>query len=424
MSSNKYDICFAWDTTGSMSPCIAQVRNNIKKITNELFEKIPGLRVSFVVFQDYNDDYMWKSIDFTVEKDSLIHFVENLRSVPGIVGPSSWRANGEGMEECYEYVLKKVPELNWFSDSMRSLVIIGDAPPHSKEVALDNVDWREELQKVKEKGINIFSVQALNWGNRPQIRDFFRTIAVETNGYHLYLNQFSHIVDMMTAICYKQMGAERLESYENELRVRDSGMTKSMVQMFEVLLGRRTIDEVEQENIRTYDYSTTSSSSSSSSTTTTNSVSTAVLTNPTTTAPKQTRAKKAKADYSQVREEDLTLKPCNPNRFQVVDVVSDVDIKQFATDNGLEFKKGAIYYLFNKPEIIQMNKEIILQEKTSGDFYEGLKARKLLNLITYDDTKKIKPTDFAQYNVFIQSTSVTRKMVGGTLALYDTSAFM
>ena len=111
MSSNKYDICFAWDTTGSMSPCIAQVRNNIKKITNELFEKIPGLRVSFVVFQDYNDDYMWKSIDFTVEKDSLIHFVENLRSVPGIVGPSSWRANGEGMEECYEYVLKKVPEL-------------------------------------------------------------------------------------------------------------------------------------------------------------------------------------------------------------------------------------------------------------------------------------------------------------------------
>jgi hypothetical protein len=47
----------------------------------DLFEKIPGVRISIGAFQDYNDDYMWKSQDFTVEQESLISFMENLKKI-------------------------------------------------------------------------------------------------------------------------------------------------------------------------------------------------------------------------------------------------------------------------------------------------------------------------------------------------------
>lgn len=403
MSSNKYDIAIGFDTTGSMSPVITKVKNNIKSIVKDLFEKIPGVRISLFAFQDYNDDYMWKSIDFTVEQEQLIYFIENLKKIEGIEGPPGWSSRGEGMEECYEYALYKVQELNWYSDSMRALIIVGDAPPHSKSIALDGRDWEEELQKVKAKGINIYSVLCNNWGEKKKIKDFFRKIAVETNGYNLYLEQFSHIIEMMMAICYKQMGQERLETYENELRVKNQGMNTNMRQMFDVLLGRQTIEQIDEYNNNTYHYDTSHTDSSSSSS------SSAVL----------RKSKKKDIDYTKLTEADFQKKPCAPSRFQVLDVTEDKDIKDFAQENGLTFATGKGFYQFNKPELIQKGKEIILQERTTGNFFEGLYARKLLNLIDYDEKKRIKPTDFAEYNIFVQSTSANRKLIGGSKFLYD-----
>ncbi len=403
MSSNKYDIAILGDTTGSMSPCISRVKNNIKSIVKDLFEKIPGVRISLCFFQDYNDDYMWKSHDFTVEQESLINFMENLNKIPGIEGPPGWSSRGETKEECYEYALYKVQELNWLSDSSRSIIMIGDSMPHSKSIALDGRDWEEELQKVKAKGINIYSVYCNNWNNDKKIKDFFRKIAVETNGYNLYLEQFAHIIEMMMAICFKAMGSERLETYENELRVKNQGMNTNMRQMFDVLLGRQTIEQIDEYNNNTYHYDTSHTDSSSSSS------SSSVV----------RKSKKKDIDYTKLTEADFQKKPCAPSRFQVLDVTEDKDIKDFAQENGLTFATGKGFYQFNKPELIQKGKEIILQERTTGNFFEGLYARKLLNLIDYDEKKRIKPTDFAEYNIFVQSTSANRKLIGGSKFLYD-----
>ncbi len=408
MSSERYDICIAIDTTGSMSPCIRKVQMNVKKMVGDLFNKIPGLRISIVAFQDYNDDYMWKAIDFTSENELLINFMENLRNIEGEVGPGSWYSNGETMQECYEYMLRKVQDLNWYSDSFRALVVVGDATPHSKEVALYHDDWLVELDKIKHKGINIYSVQAMNWGNIRAIKDFFRKMAIDTNGYHLYMDQMSMIIEMLTAVAFKQMGVERLQTYEDELRTRNNGMTVSMRQMFDVMLQRRTIDEIDEENRNTYDYSHISSN-----TTTTNNSSSSV--------PRiSSRRKKDLTEGLQnLDESQFVLKPCAPGRFQVFDVNENVDIKQFADDNHLIFEKGKGFYEFKKPELIQKSKEIILQEKSTGFFFEGNKSRKMLNLIDYDEKKRIKPTDFDQYRIFVQSTSYNRKLDADSKFLYD-----
>jgi hypothetical protein len=400
--SSKYDIAIVLDTSGSMSGILHKLKNNIKSIVKDFFEKIPGVRISLGFFQDYNDDYVWKGHDFTVEQESLINFMENLNKIEGIEGPPGWSSRGETYQECIEDAFYRVHQLNWLSDSSRSLIFISDTIPHSPQVALNGRNWEEELQKIKARGINIYSVFCNNWQNKKHIKDFYRRIANETNGYNLYLEQFANIIEILMAICFKQMSQERLETYENELRVKNQGMNTNMRQMFDVLLGRQTIEQIDEYNNNTYHYVQDTESTSSTTTT---------------TAKRGSRKKDI--DYTKLTEADFQKKPCAPSRFQVLDVASDIDIKQFASDNGLVFSVGKGFYEFNKPELIQKGKEIILQEKATGNFFEGLYARKLLNLIDYDEKKRVKPSDFAEYNIFVQSTSANRKLIEGTKFLYD-----
>jgi hypothetical protein len=375
------NIVFSFDTTGSMSGCIGQVRSKIEKIINDLFEKVPDISIGLVAHGDYCDkDKLMTSIDLTNDKNKLIQFVKN--------APNT---SGGDFPEAYEYVLREVQNFSWNTSAVRTLVMIGDATPHEKNDNPYKIDWRTELVSLKELGISIYSVQCLNSGSA-STRLFYKQMSSVTGGYHLYLDQFQHITEMMYAICYKHMGT--LENYKQEL-TETVGLSENMRKMFDVMLGHSSTEEIEKEEESRYDWRssrrTTSSASSSDRTV-----------------------------HLGIDAETAELKPVPPSRFQVIPVESDSVIKQFTIDNGLTFRTGKGFYQFVKPELIQKDKEIILRKKSDGTFYEGTKARVLLGLVDYDPSKKKKCTDFPEYDVFIQSTSYNRKLNGGTMFLYDT----
>lgn len=272
--------------------------------------------------------------------------------------------------------------------------MIGDAIPHESNKY--NIEWKKEVKDLKNRGINIYSIQCLNDGDN-RAKKFWRYMAEETNGLHLYLDQFNYIVDIMLAVCLHRFQGGDLENYENELNNKYGGMSKSMRQTFNIMLGRQTIDEIDTENNKTYSWSRPSK------------------------ATVTRKSRKPTIDYTTLSDEELDkIMPCAPSRFQVIDVDTDRDIQSFSTENDLTFRPGTGFYQFSKPELIQKSKEIILQEKSTGLFFEGMKARKMLNLIDYDDKKRIKCTEFPDYNIFIQSTSYTRILKSGTKFLYDT----
>ena len=74
------------------------------------------------------------------------------------------------------------------------------------------------------------------------------------------------------------------------------------------------------------------------------------------------------------------LKPVSSGRFQVLDVDSDVAIKDFVLSNGVEFKIGRGFYEFTKRVTVQDHKEIILMDKVTGNFFTGNAARKLAGI--------------------------------------------
>lgn len=382
--SNSYDLVFSFDTTGSMSQCIQEVKRKVKEVVQRLFTEIPGIRIGVVAHGDYCDKettYLMKHIDLSSDSQKIIDFIGSVTNTFGGDTP-----------EAYEYVLREVQKFSWNSDSVRALVMIGDAYPHEKNDNPGNIDWKEEVEEIKKMGINIYSVQALHYGNG-KAYTFYKQMALLTNGYHLMLDQFHMMNDMMLAICFHQLGSESLEKYEQELKSREYGLTLGMRKMFDTMLKRTSLSKEEVEEKQEVERPF----------------------RPTLRAiARPTSDRSTEVDYS-------LLRPCPPSKYQILTVDGDCSIKNFVEGRGLAFKAGKGFYEFTKPETISSKKEVVLMKKDSGELFEGEVARRIIGLD--DGDRKYKPSDVRDYRVFIQSTSYNRKLVGGTGFLYEAEEF-
>lgn len=371
------DIVISYDTTGSMSSAIGQVKRKVKDTINRLFNDIPGMRIGLVAHGDYCDEkssYLMKHVDLTDNKQDLITFIETVGNTCGGDYP-----------EAYEYVLREVQKFKWSANDVRALLMIGDAYPHEKNENPHKIDWRDEVDEIKKMGIAIYSIQALNSGNG-KCHTFYKTMASVTNGYHLYLDQFSYINDMILAICYKQDSDETLVNFEQELEKKEYGLPNSLRRVFDTMLKREST--VKEEDIRRI--------------TGTKRVTTG------------TSVSKVVGDVSK-------LEKCPPAKYQILHVDADTSIKEYVVKNGLEFKTGKGFYEFTKTETISPKKHVVLQHKATGELFDGAEARSIIGLT--DDSKRVKPTDNPDYRIFIQSTSYNRKLVGGTGFLYEANDF-
>eukprot|EP01137_Pigoraptor_chileana_P030862 Opistho-2@17907 len=275
----------------------------------------------------------------------------------------SFSTNGYDGDEAYEYVLREVPKLGWSpSCANRSLVLIGDSNPHPlKSNNPYNIDWRVEARNLASKNIRVYAMHAL--GYRWSL-DFYRDLAQMTGGVYLELAQFSTVLDFILSICYRENSLEQLQQFENEVQ-RDGRMSRNLRALFDKLVGR---------------------------------------------APGAVAA--APVDG---------MTPVDAGRFQSLMVDVDSPIKVFAERNGLVFRAGKGFYEFTKPEHISMEKEIVLQDRTTGDMFTGDAARAILGITdtTSAAKKKITPGDYDTFRIYVQSTSYNRKLVAGTRFLYE-----
>lgn len=107
------------------------------------------------------------------------------------------------------------------------------------------------------------------------------------------------------------------------------------------------------------------------------------------------------------------LEELRASEFLVLNVHRDSVIKPFVESWTQEsYRSGSAYYQLMKPETVQNYKQICVQEKKTGRVYTGASARNLLGLPDYE--VKVNPASHPNWNVFIQSTSVNRKLPAGT----------
>lgn len=110
------------------------------------------------------------------------------------------------------------------------------------------------------------------------------------------------------------------------------------------------------------------------------------------------------------------LKALDGGNFHVVGVKNrkDMDIRTFVEDVvGINYVVGQSFYQLMKTESIQPQKRILVREKSTGKIFGGPEARDLIGLPRNVEVR-VKPDWNPDYDVFVQSTSVNRKLIPGT----------
>lgn len=111
------------------------------------------------------------------------------------------------------------------------------------------------------------------------------------------------------------------------------------------------------------------------------------------------------------------LKPLTAGSYLLVPVPADERIDEFTRNMGHPFVVGRGYYQLSTRSVqVQAQKGIAVVEKASGKVYTGAAARQMINLP--DMTVTIKAGHNPDYDIFIQSTSINRKLLAGTRYLY------
>lgn len=384
---DSLDIAISFDTTGSMYSVLATVRRDIKDTVRQLFGQFGDkkLRISIIAHGDYcdkDDPYTIKVLDFTNDVNKICDFVTNVESTYG--GDS---------DECYELVLNTARTvLNWNGGSEKILMMIGDCSPHNvgykcRGMSKPNeIDWRNEAKLLNDMSVRIYGVHALHHYRRDS-KGFYETISKVTSGVYLTLDNFSDVLQLVSATCYKNHSEESYNEFITIIKENKTG-------------GRTLWDNIRRLNGEIVDDDA---------------------------SDYYTRKPRRSSSSDLVFKTIPGLNPVPAGRFQVIDVLENCSIKGFVESNGIKYKVGRAFYELTKTEDVQQYKEIILQDKESGDMYYGDEARKHLKLLPQCTRsgsyahEKIKPDKNDSYRVFVQSTSVNRKLIGKTKLLYEIS---
>lgn len=219
---NTAALAISFDTTGSMGPAIASVRQNLRNLVEKMTQDIPGLKIGLISHGDYCDGpNCIQSLDLTDDLEQIMNFISNTPTTSGGDAP-----------ECYELALRTAKGFSWPAEG-GSFILIGDEIPHGKnenvpsgngdailknrnvEMVLnnpDNIDWREEMAGLKEKNVAVFAMQCLHNPNLPR-NAFWEEVSQIAQTPLIILDNFNDTGDMLAAAAYASAGEEHYEKY-------------------------------------------------------------------------------------------------------------------------------------------------------------------------------------------------------------------
>ncbi|MFJ7969019.1 vWA domain-containing protein [Streptomyces sp. NPDC096324] len=109
------------------------------------------------------------------------------------------------------------------------------------------------------------------------------------------------------------------------------------------------------------------------------------------------------------------LAAVDPSGYRLIPVTRDAAIRDWVVECGHTYRTGGAFYQLSKSEKIQAQKQIAVLEKKTDRIYSGPQARALLGLPSTE--VRVKPDHNDDFTIFVQSTSVNRKLVSNTRLL-------
>jgi hypothetical protein len=118
------DIVICFDSTGSMSGEIDQVKRQIEQIGQTLLVLVPKSRISICTFRDHGDEFVVKGLPLT----------NNIQEIGAYLGRIEAGGGGDHPEAVDEGLYWSSGQ-NRFQPSARKVILLfGDAPPHEEKL--------------------------------------------------------------------------------------------------------------------------------------------------------------------------------------------------------------------------------------------------------------------------------------------------
>ncbi|MDR2102691.1 MAG: VWA domain-containing protein [Treponema sp.] len=116
------DLVLCLDTTSSMQDDINSVRKALIPMLRELIDSFASFRIGMVLYKDYFDEYLNRTVPFTADFEV---FQRTLNAI---------RVNGgrDIPEAVYEALYEAALTFPWDAES-KLVILIGDAPPHPRQ---------------------------------------------------------------------------------------------------------------------------------------------------------------------------------------------------------------------------------------------------------------------------------------------------
>ncbi len=113
--------------------------------------------------------------------------------------------------------------------------------------------------------------------------------------------------------------------------------------------------------------------------------------------------------------QQAALTPLAHSAYKLVPVPKDDVIRPFVEACGYTYRVGNAFYQLTKRETIQARKEIVIVDRKTDRVYRGGQVRDMLGLPAMET--RVSPEFNPQYDIYVQSGSVNRRLMAGTKLL-------
>ena len=221
--SNKVDIMFAVDATGSMGDEINYLKSELQNVIERVQKSDDELdiRLGSVFYRDVRDAYLTQSSPLDTDISKAVNFIKKQRA-----------GGGGDFPEAVDVALEEtIQRQNWSKDAVARIVfLVLDAPPHMQQQNI--ISLQKSIRLAAEKGIKIIPVTAS--GINRSTEYLMKTMALATNGTYVFITDDSGIGNSHLKPKNKDYEVEKL----NDLLVRLIGQYTN----------RESCEEEEEEN--------------------------------------------------------------------------------------------------------------------------------------------------------------------------------
>lgn len=139
------DLVIALDTTKSMEDDVPFLRRDLVPMVEEVIEGFSEVRIGFMLYRDYMEEYLVRKMDFQEELSSVQNVIDRIRVAGGRDIP----------EAVYEALWASIEGFDWAADE-KIIVLVGDAPPHPRPRGRVTAD--QVFQAAADRGIIIHTI--------------------------------------------------------------------------------------------------------------------------------------------------------------------------------------------------------------------------------------------------------------------------